>query len=720
MSTPVAGSLAATPLFVTNPGDILCFWDDAAQTWKSVPAGSGPAGPQGPAGPPGATGATGPPGPTGPTGATGSQGPQGDQGDAGPPGATGSQGPAGPTGATGPQGPTGATGPQGPQGVPGTPGTGSGTVTRVTAGTGLTGGTITTSGTIALDTTYMAGNFLPLVGGVLAGPGNLKVSGGVLVGAAGTVPAAGSATIQNQLIVGSNPASAYWPANTPADFGSCCLVVGGAAKSGVIMTDNYGGINLLRSNNDGGGTYGPWFGTNAIGGTWAAPAAVGNGITLGNLFFAGTYGTSTPTYIGSEVIGQTTEAWSNTNRGANLLFQTTANGSNSRVNTLTLQGNAVILLNYGQLYTGNRIRVSGDGGSSGGYFWFTGTNTSPEQGALALILNSSQQITQATFRVPTSVYVPGTGGNDPFSIVTDNNVSARVKYNNPARTWTSGVWQDGRFVIGDESAGQFRLTIDTGGSAWLANNLTLNGIYLAFNNAAPSGVNGTGGPFIYSDTANMVFHIGSGNQAWQFQNYNGTAVARIDNGGAITSGGNGAGYVRLNPGDGSNHGYVSFHRPDGTRDAYIGWNGTQQISFQLENGSTWYWAGGNLAVSPTNALEWGIGSNAWQYVCTYNVYNPSDISHKTDLADLPDCLPFVTRLKPQRFKFTNGPDDDRDVTHWGFVAQDVEAVIGSGKDFGGHRIDHGERVISYQELTAVLWRAVQELAAEVAALKEAA
>lgn len=63
---------------------ILKLWDEASQTWVSVPAIQGPQGE------------------TGPAGATGPQGPQGETGA---------------TGATGPQGPTGSTGPQGDPGV---------------------------------------------------------------------------------------------------------------------------------------------------------------------------------------------------------------------------------------------------------------------------------------------------------------------------------------------------------------------------------------------------------------------------------------------------------------------------------------------------------------------------------------------------------------------------------------------------------------------------
>ena len=163
---------------------------DQASTGPQGPQGltgpQGATGPTGPTGPTGQTGSTGATGPTGPTGLTGSQGPQGNigvtgpqgsQGDVGPTGpqgnigvtgpqgSQGDAGPTGPTGPTGPQGsqgdagPQGTTGPQGPQGVQGATGaagqdgTGTGTVTQVTAGTGLSGGPVTSTGTISHDDT---------------------------------------------------------------------------------------------------------------------------------------------------------------------------------------------------------------------------------------------------------------------------------------------------------------------------------------------------------------------------------------------------------------------------------------------------------------------------------------------------------------------------------------------------------------------------------------
>ena len=73
-------------------------------------------------------------------------------------GGGGSAGPTGPTGSTGATGATGPTGSNGSVGATGATGpTGPGTVTSITGGTGLTGGTITTSGTLAVDTSYLNG-----------------------------------------------------------------------------------------------------------------------------------------------------------------------------------------------------------------------------------------------------------------------------------------------------------------------------------------------------------------------------------------------------------------------------------------------------------------------------------------------------------------------------------------------------------------------------------
>jgi hypothetical protein len=58
-------------------------------------------------------------------------------------------------------------------------------------------------------------------------------------------------------------------------------------------------------------------------------------------------------------------------------------------------------------------------------------------------------------------------------------------------------------------------------------------------------------------------------------------------------------------------------------------------------------------------------------------------------------------------------------THWGFLATDVKAAFDSmGLDFGGYvKAEDGTQALRPDQLIPVLWKAVQELSAEVSALK---
>lgn len=128
-----------------------------------VQGATGPQGVKGDTGLQGSTGLTGATGAQGPIGLTGVEGPQGIKGDTGAQGPQGPMGPTGLTGAQGVKGDTGAAGAQGSQGPIGLTGAtgpaGPGSVTSVTAGTGLSGGTITSTGTISLPNTGTAGTY---------------------------------------------------------------------------------------------------------------------------------------------------------------------------------------------------------------------------------------------------------------------------------------------------------------------------------------------------------------------------------------------------------------------------------------------------------------------------------------------------------------------------------------------------------------------------------
>lgn len=124
-----------------------------------------------------------------------------------------------------------------------------------------------------------------------------------------------------------------------------------------------------------------------------------------------------------------------------------------------------------------------------------------------------------------------------------------------------------------------------------------------------------------------------------------------------------------------------------------------------------------------NNLVCGAAGNGWAVMHSYGYVTDSDRRLKTDIANLPDaCLDLVRAIAPRRYRWREGSDTER--THWGWVAQEVgEVMLAAGHDFGGHTAgDDDDRTegLAVNELTAVLWKAVQELANEVATLKEAA
>ena len=121
-----------------------------------------------------------------------------------------------------------------------------------------------------------------------------------------------------------------------------------------------------------------------------------------------------------------------------------------------------------------------------------------------------------------------------------------------------------------------------------------------------------------------------------------------------------------------------------------------------------------------------IGAPTFAYVAMYSFAftNVSDASLKSNIEPAPSTIAQVAQLDPKTFTWKSGPDTER--THWGFLAQDVAAVLGT--EFGGY-LDggEGEKAIIYHELTAVLWKAVQEqwsalqaMRAELDALKAGA
>jgi hypothetical protein len=122
----------------------------------------------------------------------------------------------------------------------------------------------------------------------------------------------------------------------------------------------------------------------------------------------------------------------------------------------------------------------------------------------------------------------------------------------------------------------------------------------------------------------------------------------------------------------------------------------------------------HLAAQTDNAYFCGSGGHAWVQCAAYSYPGSSDLRLKTNNQPLPDdCLALVRAIVPQRFCWRKGPDPER--VHWGFIAQEVAAAMSAaGHEFGGHYVGDDEaktQSLDVNELVAVLWRAVQEMAA---------
>lgn len=177
--------------------------------------------------------------------------------------------------------------------------------------------------------------------------------------------------------------------------------------------------------------------------------------------------------------------------------------------------------------------------------------------------------------------------------------------------------------------------------------------------------------------------------------------------------------------------------------------------------------------SSTPTDRWALNSNGTLYPLTDNTYSlggsgfrtsslwsangtiqTSDGSQKAGLADATLGLDWINSLRPRSFRWKVGgkevvrqvwrDDQGKEVdsnakgarpaefvtrnvpgkrTHWGFVAQEVKASLPAGIDFGGWiKTDpadpESEEALRYDQFIAPLVKAIQELSAEVQALKK--
>jgi len=116
-----------------------------------------------------------------------------------------------------------------------------------------------------------------------------------------------------------------------------------------------------------------------------------------------------------------------------------------------------------------------------------------------------------------------------------------------------------------------------------------------------------------------------------------------------------------------------------------------------------------------NNVYCGTNGQAWIAVYAYAYPGSSGRAYKQDIAETDDALEMVKALRAVNFRWREGPDTA--LWHHGFIADEAAAVL--GVDWGGYHRNGEHEAIDRTEMVAVLWQAVRELAAEVAALKGA-
>tara|TARA_Y100000114_G_C11718392_1_gene307185 strand:+ start:1 stop:918 length:918 start_codon:yes stop_codon:yes gene_type:complete len=107
-----------------------------------------------------------------------------------------------------------------------------------------------------------------------------------------------------------------------------------------------------------------------------------------------------------------------------------------------------------------------------------------------------------------------------------------------------------------------------------------------------------------------------------------------------------------------------------------------------------------------------------------NIYNASDSRLKKNVESLSSGLESIKSLRPVSFNWIDGFCDDEKEIMYGFIAQEVETVdsnlvekFGDGSvEFGDTKIENALRV-KEKQVIPLLVKAIQELSAEIAALK---
>jgi hypothetical protein len=258
-------------------------------------------------------------------------------------------------------------------------------------------------------------------------------------------------------------------------------------------------------------------------------------------------------------------------------------------------------------------------------------------------------------------------------------------------------------MSGSNNTGSGRLALI---SNTIGNCNTATGTFALLSNTVGSFNTASGDSALYNNTGS--YNTATGRSALYSNtigSYN-TAVGQLalesnTEGWSNTAGGSGALYHNISGYYNTASGELALYtNTTGYHNTGIGYNADVSAA-NLNNATA---IGSNAIVNATNKVRIGDthvtvieGQVGWS--------NPSDIRLKTDVADVSRGLDFIKQLRPVEFsmKEGNGRKD------FGFIAQDIEAILGSDYNVLGIGADP-DRTLSlrYTDFIAPMVKAMQE------------
>jgi len=126
------------------------------------------------------------------------------------------------------------------------------------------------------------------------------------------------------------------------------------------------------------------------------------------------------------------------------------------------------------------------------------------------------------------------------------------------------------------------------------------------------------------------------------------------------------------------------------------------------------------ATNSVNTITLGSGDINTLRCQVQTISSLSDARDKTNIVDIEDGLDLINLLKPRKFTWAmRKPSANDGTTHLGFIAQELDEVIGDKNDYMHlvDKINPDKLEAAYSRLIPILTKAIQELSAKVTALE---